>query len=151
MFSDSIQGIDIPLNIYMTGYAGSRDYVGNLFLWRTPHWSPNLTEKDDPDPVVADSDTLVASSVQVFWAPLIIKTLTAPPRPRSWVALTFLEKFQIWKHFYLCMKVLAQIKEINMLPPSLVGLCQFSWINRENKPKYIWKRYYKSISIPYDI
>ena len=36
----------------MTDYAGS----------------PSPTEKDDPDPVVADSDPLVASSVQVFCA-----------------------------------------------------------------------------------
>ena len=50
--------------MYMTGYAGSWDYVGNLQSpWRTPHLSPHPTVKDDPDPVVADSDPLVAGSV----------------------------------------------------------------------------------------
>ena len=48
----------------MTGYAGSRDYVENLFYpWRTPHWSQHPTGKDDPDPAVADSVPLVGSSV----------------------------------------------------------------------------------------
>ena len=44
----------------MTGYAGFRDYVGNLYsLRKEPHTGPNIpdpTGKDDPDPVVADSD-----------------------------------------------------------------------------------------------
>ena len=47
-----------------TGYAGLRDYVENLKSpCRTPHWSPHPTQKDDPDPVVADSDPIVANSV----------------------------------------------------------------------------------------
>ena len=54
---------------HMTDYAGSRDYVGNLYSpWRTPHWSPPPTEKDDPDPLVEDSDPPVTSSVRVFCA-----------------------------------------------------------------------------------
>ena len=53
----------------MTGYAGSRDYVGNLkSSWRTPHWSQNPPEKDDPAPLVGDFDPLVASSVWLFCA-----------------------------------------------------------------------------------
>ena len=55
--------------VYVTDYAGPRDYVDNLYSpWRTLHRSPSPTEKDDPDPVVADSDPLVASSVRVFCA-----------------------------------------------------------------------------------
>ena len=50
--------------LHMTGYAGSRDYVGNLQSpWRTPHRSTHPTEKQDSDPLVADSDLRVASSV----------------------------------------------------------------------------------------
>ena len=42
-------------SLHMTGYTGSRDYVGNLWSpWRTPHWSQHPTEKYDPDPVVAE-------------------------------------------------------------------------------------------------
>ena len=58
--------------MYMTGYAASRDYVGNLQSpWRTPHLSTESThptEKQDPDPLVADFDPLVASPVRVFCA-----------------------------------------------------------------------------------
>ena len=73
-----VHGTSIPLKtlsisltkkVHMTGYARSRDYVENLSrLYRTPHWSQHPTEKDDPGPVVADSDPLVANSVQVFCA-----------------------------------------------------------------------------------
>ena len=48
----------------MTGYAVSRDYVGNLQSpWWTPHISTYSTEKQDSDPLIADPDPLVASSV----------------------------------------------------------------------------------------
>ena len=58
-----------PLHKQMTSYAGFRDYVGSLKSpWRTLHWSPHPTEKEDPDSLVENSDPLVASSVRVFWA-----------------------------------------------------------------------------------
>ena len=48
----------------MTGYAGSRDYVGNQQSpWRTPHRTRHPTKKHDSDPLVEASDPLVASSV----------------------------------------------------------------------------------------
>ena len=53
----------------MTGYVGSRDYVGNLQSpWWTLHVFTHPTEKQDSDPLVADPDPLVASSVRVFCA-----------------------------------------------------------------------------------
>ena len=44
------------------------DYIFTLVSVKKPHWSQHPTEKDDPDPVVADSDPLVASSVLVLCA-----------------------------------------------------------------------------------
>ena len=47
--------------MHMTGYAGSRDYVGNL---QSPSWTPHIsthpTEKQDSGPLVADPNPLVA-------------------------------------------------------------------------------------------
>ena len=40
--------------IHMTGYAGSRDYTGNLQSpWRTPHRSTHPTERQDNDHLFA--------------------------------------------------------------------------------------------------
>ena len=61
-FRQSLGLRQVGVEGHSTGYAGSRDYVGNLQSpWRTLHRSTHYTEKQDPDP-------LVASSVRVFCA-----------------------------------------------------------------------------------
>ena len=50
--------------MHMTGYAGSQDYGGtSQSPQKTPYRSTHPTEKQDSDPLLADSDPLVASSV----------------------------------------------------------------------------------------
>ena len=42
--------------MYVTGYAGTRDYVGNMQSpWRTQHRSTHPTEKQDSNPLVTRS------------------------------------------------------------------------------------------------
>ena len=66
MIDDYYTGIDTFFSVNtLNGYslAGITEHV----LW-SEIWRGTPTEKDDPDPVVADSDPLVASSVRVFCA-----------------------------------------------------------------------------------
>ena len=94
-----------PVFVHMTGYAGSRDYVRNLqFPWRTPHRSTHPTEKQESDPLVADSDPppvadsdpLIVSSVHCgvlqarrLQVPYVIRDPADPAYPVIYTRYTY--------------------------------------------------------------
>ena len=66
---------ELRAHYQMTGYAGSRDYIVNLQSpWRIQHLSTLSTAKQDSNPLVADSDPLVASSVHRTRNPVTRRT-----------------------------------------------------------------------------